>query len=132
MHGVFLIMERLGLSDILDKLPRICRRLYVLFVVNCLWVFFRASDTPQALSYLKTMLLSFDFRSGIIPLEPINTLALGSDILIALFSLKTFSSGSSHTPSLTLRLYLVNALFAFTSIFILYTGTRNPFIYFNF
>jgi alginate O-acetyltransferase complex protein AlgI len=54
-HGVFLIIERLGLGKwVEDKLGPL-RHIYVLIVVMVGWVFFNARDFPQALAYLSVM-----------------------------------------------------------------------------
>jgi len=55
IHGCFLILERIGLADLLARSPRLVRHLYTLAVVMLAWVFFRAADVSQALLYLRAM-----------------------------------------------------------------------------
>lgn len=55
-HGGFLVLERVGLSNALDKSFRPLRHVYVLAVVLIGWVFFRAETLPQALAYLSAMI----------------------------------------------------------------------------
>lgn len=54
-HGVFLIIERAGFSQILGHLWTPLRHIYVLLVVMVAWVFFRADNLPYALDYLQAM-----------------------------------------------------------------------------
>ena len=56
-HGVFLILERLGLNKILKKLPKIIQHLYVIIIVSIGWVFFRADNILNALIYTKRLFL---------------------------------------------------------------------------
>lgn len=53
--GVFLLLERVGLMRILDKLPRCVRHIYVLLVVMIGWVFFRADNLGAGIEYLGCM-----------------------------------------------------------------------------
>jgi alginate O-acetyltransferase complex protein AlgI len=61
-HGVFLIMERAGLGRALKRAWRPVRHLYAVVAIMIGWVFFRADDLTQAVSYLHAM-FSFSFDS---------------------------------------------------------------------
>lgn len=63
-HGVFLVLERLGLGTLLKRLPPTIRHGYLLVTMLVGWVFFRAPDLPSALSYIQTM---FGFGHGEMP-----------------------------------------------------------------
>ena len=52
-YAFFLVIERLGLKNILKKLPAALRHLYAVFVIMIGWVFFRANDLSSAISYIK-------------------------------------------------------------------------------
>ena len=54
-HGCFLVLERIGLGNILEKSPRPMRHLYALGVVTVGWVFFRAETMGQAFDFLCAM-----------------------------------------------------------------------------
>jgi alginate O-acetyltransferase complex protein AlgI len=54
-HGVFLVVERLGLADRVRKVPRPIRHLYLLSVVMIGWVFFRAETFGGAVAMLRAM-----------------------------------------------------------------------------
>lgn len=54
-HGLFLVIERLGLGDLLKKITPIFRYTYTLLIVMIGWVFFRAETFDKAFYFLKTM-----------------------------------------------------------------------------
>jgi alginate O-acetyltransferase complex protein AlgI len=54
-HGVFLVLERVGLADIIRQLRPTVRHIYVMLVVGVGWVFFRADSMAQAFAFLKAM-----------------------------------------------------------------------------
>jgi alginate O-acetyltransferase complex protein AlgI len=54
-HGVFLVVERLGLAPRVSALWRPLRHVYLLLVVMIGWVFFRADTLPDAIAYLRAM-----------------------------------------------------------------------------
>jgi alginate O-acetyltransferase complex protein AlgI len=54
-HGSFLIIERVGLSRVLERVPRVIRHAYTLLAVMIGWVFFNAHDLTHAIIYLKVM-----------------------------------------------------------------------------
>lgn len=54
-HGVFQLLERVGLKKLLKKLPPVFGHAYCMLVVTVGWVFFRAADLTQAGAYLGTM-----------------------------------------------------------------------------
>ena len=54
-HGAFLIVERAWLGRLLERLPNILRRAYLLLAVMVGWVFFRAETLSEALTHLGAM-----------------------------------------------------------------------------
>jgi alginate O-acetyltransferase complex protein AlgI len=60
-HGFFLVLERLGLDRIINRLWRPLQHLYMLLVVMVGWVFFRSDDFQYAGKYLSAM---FGMGSG--------------------------------------------------------------------
>jgi len=54
-HGLFLVLERLGLGARLARVPRPVRHLYALVVVMIGWVWFRAESVTGALGMLQAM-----------------------------------------------------------------------------
>jgi alginate O-acetyltransferase complex protein AlgI len=54
-HGTFLILERLGWGELLQKTWRPVRHLYTLGVIMVGWVLFRSDSLSQAFGHLKAM-----------------------------------------------------------------------------
>ncbi len=54
-HGLFLVIERLGLARFLASLPRPVRHVYAVLVAMVGWVFFRADTLTQAGAFLRAM-----------------------------------------------------------------------------
>ncbi len=57
-HGVWLVLERLGWSHLLDAVPLLLRHLLTLVIVLVGWVLFRSESFAQAGSYLADMVSS--------------------------------------------------------------------------
>jgi alginate O-acetyltransferase complex protein AlgI len=144
-HGVFLVLERIGLQRWLEKRPAILQHAYVLLAVMIGWVFFRADDLPQSLSYLRTMC---GMQSG---LPSVHSVALHFDSLLAVAMLAGFVGAMPWLPKLrewhqrvaevrhprlSMSLEIAGvaalALVFVSSAFELAAGSYNPFIYFRF
>lgn len=54
-HGLFLTLERFGLSEMLERTPRVFRHMWVMVVVIFSWVLFRAENLESAFMYWKAM-----------------------------------------------------------------------------
>jgi alginate O-acetyltransferase complex protein AlgI len=54
-HGLFLVLERLGLDALLERWLPPFRHLYLLLVVTVGWVFFRAESSSHAIAFLRAM-----------------------------------------------------------------------------
>ena len=150
-HGAFLMLERFGLGGVLARLPRPLRHAYAVLVVMVGWVFFRADDLPQALSYLAAMALPGRFASPDVPLalllnaQTIAALAFGTllsapllpAILERLRTARAEPPRADLPPRLETRsvhavpIPLLAGGFVL-SIAILVGSTLNPFLYFRF
>jgi len=71
IHGAFLVLEAVGLRNLIKRLPRLLAHAYVMLIGVVSLVFFRSRDISYALDHLKSM---FSFDSG----EP---LAYGSSMI---------------------------------------------------
>lgn len=67
MHGLFLIIERLGLAGWFKHVWVPLKHFYVIVVVLLAWVFFRAENLPSAIMFIKAM-------AGLSPVPAINGL----------------------------------------------------------
>ncbi len=57
IHGFFLIVERLVLTKLLDKLPAVLNVFYVFVISSAAWIFFRADTMTDALVLLKNVFI---------------------------------------------------------------------------
>lgn len=132
-HGAFLILERTKVGNLINALPYLLRRAYAFIAVLIGWVFFRASSLDGALHYLKTMLTPG--REGEfyeLTIGPFNYAAVITGLIIALYTPKAFKTKPSDTAVINKASYFLNAALFIISVGVLYIGSRNPFIYFNF
>lgn len=131
-HGALLIVEKTRIGHLLSSLPTGLQRLYCILMVIIGWVFFRAVNLNQAITYLGCM-FSFGTASTVyLTIGWINLVALVLGLGIALFGKEYFIYKKENSQHLPVRLYLLNLIFFILSLAILYTNNRNPFIYFNF
>lgn len=138
-HGAFLILERVWLHKILDRVPRLLQHLYTLFVVMVGWVFFRLEDFGLAQTVLKKMFLidrSYQFVYSLrFYLTNYTILILLIGIVCSFPVYRYFRAGSFiNTNSTALRLcYDFTFLILFVlSLSVMASSTFNPFIYFRF
>lgn len=55
VHGAFLVLERVGLAQVLGRMGRVGPHVYCLAVVAFAWVFFRAESLPAAGLFLRSL-----------------------------------------------------------------------------
>lgn len=146
-HGVFLLLERMGLEKLLSRTIKPVRIAYTLLVVIVGWVFFRTETMSIAMNYLGRM---FSFSSG--PgvkwylVEFLNTRTVFILMFAILYSFRAFRSLIALSKDFTLwknneSLYsavfitaksLISLFLLFISLSYLAANTYNPFIYFRF
>lgn len=132
-NGLFLILERLFLGDLLSKVPKLITHLYAVFVVLIGWIFFRAESLSQAVDYLSVMFgLTNLGKESICQAQMLNYIALIAGCVIVFLKLKAFNSSNAKEAVTHSNAYLVNFILIFVSVLVLYFGAQNPFIYFNF
>lgn len=132
-NGLFLVLERLFLGKLLERVPALISHSYAIFVILIGWVFFRADSLTQAIEYLKVMFfMSNTANESICSGEILNYLALVLGIIIVFLKLKSFSSSDSKEMAVPNTGFMVNTVLFLLSIVSLYFCAQNPFIYFNF
>jgi len=139
-HGLFLIIERLGLDKILTRLPQFIRHIYTLLVVIIGWVFFRSNDLASSFIYIQKMLgfsqpqyTVYQF-SIFFEREVIITLIAAILVSIPLNNIiknKFILSLKDSSAFFYLQHIMLVVIFLF-SIMSIASGTHNPFIYFRF
>ncbi|MDT5060997.1 MAG: alginate O-acetyltransferase complex protein AlgI [Acidobacteriota bacterium] len=149
VHGMFLVVERMGLLSWMSGRKKVFRHLYAMLAIMVGWVFFRAETFSQAFAFLKAM-------TGIMhggEIEYNLSLYLNSELLLALIAgilcsmplipllrrwQERFMNGLKGATKIPFELciQLVN-LVALVMIFLASiafsaAGTYSPFIYFRF
>jgi len=136
-HGLFQIIERLGLRKILDKLPKIVGWLYTMLVVLVGWVFFRAETLPAALSYLGSM---FNFSGGLAnAAAQFTNLSFFITVIAVILCVPVFPflKKKAGTTAVGTKIFMIAeavlmVLLIVTSVIFLTGSDYNPFIYFRF
>ena len=140
-HGLFMIIERIGLSKILKKQSRIVSTLYTLIVVNITWAIFRSETIEQAKNYIVSMFsfkvsTNFDYLLFYLNKENIIIIVLG--IILSTPIYKHINSFINQPENKTKMIVLESfkticliGLFIISCVYIA-SDTYNPFIYFRF
>jgi alginate O-acetyltransferase complex protein AlgI len=142
-HGLFLILERIGLKSLLQRCHSVFQHLYTLLIVVIAWVFFRAENLKHALRILKQMLVPQP-SEHYAAIEQINTYSLGvfAVALITCFKARLYIATWYYSRYTQLQVPVRHLIQSFQ--FILYMGlfvyclaelsigNYNPFIYFRF
>ena len=127
-YGILMILERVGLGEILEKNPiRFFNRMLVFLMVNFLWVIFRADNIMLAGTYISRM-----FAGGIRILNLLSYLSgmkLIAIICCALFG--GFVQAHIRVKAIKGNM-LLSLLLLIISLLFLVNGTYNPFIYYQF
>lgn len=141
-HGVFIIFEKLGLKNFLNKLGSTLSVIYCLIVVNLTWPLFRCNTIGEAFAYIKSM---FSFKNST-NFEYLN-FYLSKEILFIICFAIIFSTpvyrlfnnfiNSLETNTAKFKIVFVIKIIGLLALFIIsyfYIATEsyNPFIYFRF
>jgi alginate O-acetyltransferase complex protein AlgI len=148
-HGLFLVLERIGLQKIIDPLWRPLQHVYALCVVCVGWVFFRSDTIAYAVDFLKAMTGLYEGNQSLYSVHAYLT----KDVMIA-FTIGIIGSGpivpmlgrlwqtnkfipykmgSSYNEA-AIRIFETIALTSILALVAmnLAAQTHNPFIYFRF
>lgn len=146
IHGCFMVIERLGFSKILERLPGLVQRLYMAFVVIIAWVFFRADDFTQSINFIKSMFaVGNTARFGmemVLNREVVFAFIIGVLMALNLFNislrkafrplLRNFETARiSKGIFLNGKIIFLLLVFAYSALTVA-AGSYNPFIYFRF
>lgn len=145
-HGLLLVIERIGLASVIQRLPRGVGHVYTLLAVMVGWVFFRAKDVPQALDFIRVMFGGGPADSSAIPwalsFDRVSIAALVVGIVLATRRTAIARERATHIAMPTIicqtpwlagaaELALMGSILLLSSAS-LAAGTYNPFIYFRF
>lgn len=136
-YGVFLIIERIWLGQILERCRfKVLNHIYVMFVVMIGWVFFRSESIETAVFLLSRM---FVWHEGVYPFR----MFVGNKVLfMAVCGVLSSGVVQALFPRWKARLYneteitvpdiAVMVILLFLCTMYLVNNTYNPFIYFRF
>jgi len=131
-HGLFLVIERLPVGRVLERLPVALSRGYTLIVVLVGWVFFRAENIHAAGAYLKGM-FTFSLSPAALTDHILASIALLAGGALSLAPDRWFPDPTSRTAgNFPAGMFYAQIALSVVSVALLMTGARNPFIYFNF
>lgn len=139
-YGVFLVMERLGLSAILARIPRFFAHAYLLLIVMIGWVPFRAETFEQTWTFLRLMFIPGAGETALLyPVERfINGYVFFTLVIAAIFAMPVgnwLRERMTKSPLMSLSGYaysgFVAAVFGL-SIVAAGAASYSPFIYFRF
>jgi len=134
--GVFLLIERVFLHKVLERLPRIARHLYTLLIVIISWVIFELDSVANILDYLGNMFSLNDI--AIWNFEAVYILKSNSVLfLIALIgSVPLFKVAyEKYSEKVLVKTVLMPIFYAVVlavSIAYIVDSSFNPFLYFRF
>lgn len=136
-HGVFLILERMFLLKVYEKLGRVIPVFVTFVIVMIGWIFFRADSFAFATGLTKR-LFTFDFtHQTVLNNEYLFFLLLA--VLFSFYGLFTFGQiiqaffyRRTHATYQTLVLTVLALGFYFVCLASITASTFNPFIYFRF
>ncbi|MBN2684267.1 MAG: MBOAT family protein [Pontiellaceae bacterium] len=143
-HGLFLVLERLGLRRLIERLPRLLQHVYTLLVVMVGWVLFATESFTQSMVLLKSMVGFAPAQHSVLMLQD----WCSRDVLVAILcgallsapvyvklrnALQGWAVGrrGGALGYETLKVGVVVVIFLFCAM-ALSSGTHNPFIYFRF
>ena len=124
--GIILMMEKLFLLELLNKLPNWIRCLYTLILVSIGWVLFEITNFTSIGLYLKSMFIN----SNIID-ETFLYLLIPNIILITICIFASTPASAKIIKNEYLKLAILFLSF-FISIAFLVDASFNPFLYFRF
>lgn len=138
-YGLFLVLERMGLTGFLQRRAPVVRHVYTLLTVISGWVIFRAETLSKAMAFLAAMfgfsnheLASFD-RFTYLPNDVVMALILGAiGSMPALPYLKTLLPRPQAGLALGALEFAGLASVFVAAAALAAAGTYNPFIYFRF
>lgn len=142
IHGLFLVLERIGLGNFVNKLWKPLQHVYTLLIVMIGWVFFRAETLSSATQMLTIMFGSGAKLSGYNLSQYITPLLLIVIIIGVIISsgyptkiLGNLENKYKHTKNMhiiacfKIACLTILMILSFSSIA---SGAYNPFIYFRF
>jgi alginate O-acetyltransferase complex protein AlgI len=138
-HGLFVILERVGLDKLLAKVPVLVRWSYTILVVLIGWVFFKIESFENAIDYLGRMFVSNSVSSGDVYsyLDIEKLIILSGAVFFCYPWFKTLFKSERMVafvsfPAVQLVVNSTIILLFVLSVLYINSGSYNPFIYLRF
>ena len=135
-YGILLLLEKLYLNKLLDKLPKIINYIYTIIIIMIGWMIFRANSLNEILLFIKTMFIYHKTDWVTIISENLSTFnSLLFIIPAIIFSFPVINIIKDKYGNKTVYIIIGNIiLIGLFRICILYltSSSYNPFIYFRF
>ena len=139
-YGIFLLLERTVLSNIIKKLPAFVSHIYLMLIVTIGWVFFYFIDLAEGLQFIKILFglngnalydikFEVEFFNNIVFL--IFAILASTPLFKNMFS-KLSEQLNARDKSLYVLQTLFNAAILIITTIMLVGQTYNPFLYFRF
>lgn len=139
-YGIFLLLERTVLSNIIKKLPAFVSHIYLMLIVTIGWVFFYFIDLTEGLHFIKILFglngnalynikFEVEFFNNIVFL--IFAILASTPLFKNIFS-KLSEQLNARDKSLYVLQTLFNAAILIITTIMLVGQTYNPFLYFRF
>lgn len=135
VFGVILIMEKLFLGDMLNKLPNAIQRIYTIILIIISWVIFSFDSLTNGLTYLKIMFNPF--TTGLFDGQSLYLIFSNIILFIILFFASTSLPKNIWRKVNFKNKYITIENILLMGIFILVIAnlvdqSYNPFLYFRF
>lgn len=137
-HGIWLVLERMGLKNFYDKIGKIPSVIITFLIVMIGWVFFRIENFSEAITFISKM-FAFDFGtlSSCYDSQFITTLAVAlvfSFMCLLPFGKKiqNFVFYTNYSKSQHIVVWLIALFLLFFNLGSLNAVGFSPFIYFRF
>ncbi len=141
-HGLFLVLERLGLEKLLKRCWRPLQHIYTILIVLIGWVFFRTESLTEAVILLEKLFVYENSSAS----ESHLAMLINNEIWLILLLAVIFSTPfvakicdwskritiNNHSSILSICYDVVLFGIFFISCMYLAAGTYNPFIYYRF
>lgn len=137
-HGFFLVVERIFLLNVYNKIGRIISTVITFLIVVVGWVYFRNEDLSFA-NHIVKMMFSFDLFDGKFALQNDFWFSLSLAVIFSFFafipvtqSIQEKAYGEKHSKNGHLAMAVICILLFYISLSYISALDFNPFIYFRF
>ena len=137
-HGVFIVLERIGLSRVLEERAKVLQHIYLLSVITGGWVLFRADTLHQAMSFYGSLMgvqhvqtTAYQFAQ-VMSFEAFYALVFGMLLATPVSSLVMEKIKGWNMVSYEISHIILLCSLFWCSITKVAASTYNPFIYFRF